>query len=551
MKSKRMVALLTGIFVILSIIIVGCGGGAKVTEKPKVATFIFTQEFDTLNPLYTNMWFSEITQQLWNAWAWNFNDKNEAVPYLVKELPTMENGGISADGKTITLHLREDIKWSDGTPLTSDDFVFTYEMAISPKNAVASTYPYDQLEGIDAPDKYTVVMKFSEPFAPWQATFWKGILPAHVLKPVYDKDGTIDNAEWNLKPTVGCGPYIFKEWESGSFARFVVNENYWGEKPKIGEIFIRFVPDDASQVAALKAGDGDLGTFIAYSDIPALEEAGVKIVSVFSGYNEGMFFVISEEVGHPAMLDVRVRKAIAMGINRESITKNLLLGKTGVPASYWDALPFYNTPPLQNYPYDPEAAKKLLDEAGWVDTNGDGVRDKDGVELVLTYGTTIREVRQDTQAVVQQDLAKIGIKVELMSYDSDVFFASYDQQGPAAKGELDIMQWSDTSNFPDPDYYYWYCDEIPTDEYPQGANWQFLCDEELDGLFRLQAKQVDPTERQKTFAKINQIFFDKVYWLGLWQDPDLWAIGKRLTNYKLSGVTPFYSIVEWDIAGGE
>jgi len=394
-------------------------------------------------------------------------------------------------------------------------------------------------------------MKFNEPFAPWQATFWKGILPSHILKPVFEKEGTIDNAEWNLKPTVGCGPYIFKEWESGSFARFVVNPNYWGEKPKIGEIFIRFVPDDASQVAALQAGDGDLGTFIAYNDIPSLEQAGVKIVSVFSGYNEGMFFVISEEMGHPAMLDVRVRKAIAMGINREAITKNLLLGKTGVPASYWDALPFYNTPPLQNYPYDPEQAKKLLDEAGWVDSNGDGVRDKDGVELVLTYGTTIREVRQDTQAVVQQDLAKIGIKVELMSYDSDVFFASYDQQGPAAKGELDIMQWSDTTNFPDPDYYYWYCDEIPSDENPQGANWQFLCDEELDGLFRLQATQVNPEERQKTFAKINQIFFDKVYWLGLWQDPDLWAIGKRLSNYKLSGVTPFFSITEWEIVEGE
>lgn len=551
MARTKFSIVLIGVLVGVSLFLSGCAGGAGEVAKSTVATFIFTQEFDTLNPLYTNMWFSEITQQLWNGWAWNFDEKNEAIPNLVVELPSLENGGISADGKTITLKLRDDLKWSDGKPLTSEDFVFTYEMAVAPQNAVASTYPYDQLAGIEAPDKQTVVMKFNEPFAPWQATFWKGILPSHILKPVFEKEGTIDNAEWNLKPTVGCGPYIFKEWESGSFARFVVNPNYWGEKPKIGEIFIRFVPDDASQVAALQAGDGDLGTFIAYNDIPSLEQAGVKIVSVFSGYNEGMFFVISEEMGHPAMLDVRVRKAIAMGINREAITKNLLLGKTGVPASYWDALPFYNTPPLQNYPYDPEQAKKLLDEAGWVDSNGDGVRDKDGVELVLTYGTTIREVRQDTQAVVQQDLAKIGIKVELMSYDSDVFFASYDQQGPAAKGELDIMQWSDTTNFPDPDYYYWYCDEIPSDENPQGANWQFLCDEELDGLFRLQATQVNPEERQKTFAKINQIFFDKVYWLGLWQDPDLWAIGKRLSNYKLSGVTPFFSITEWEIVEGE
>ncbi|MGB9585817.1 MAG: ABC transporter substrate-binding protein, partial [Anaerolineales bacterium] len=188
------------IFLIIGLFLSACG--TKTPAKPKVATFIFTEEFDNLNPLYTNMWFSQITFQLWNGWAWNFDEKNEPVPYLVKELPTLENGGISSDGKTITLKLREDLKWSDGTPLTSEDFLFTKEMTLSPKNAVASTYPYDKLAALETPDKYTVVMKFDEPFAPWQATFWKGILPAHILKPIFEKEGTIDNAEWNLKPTV-------------------------------------------------------------------------------------------------------------------------------------------------------------------------------------------------------------------------------------------------------------------------------------------------------------------------------------------------------------
>ena len=124
---------------------------------------------------------------------------------------------------------------------------------------------------------------FQEPYAPWVGTMWHGILPAHILEPVFESEGTIDNAEWNRNPTVGCGPYIFAEWESGSFARFVANEKYWLGKPKLDEIFFRFVPDDASQVAALKAGDGDLGTFFAYSDMPDLEAAGVNIVKVFSG----------------------------------------------------------------------------------------------------------------------------------------------------------------------------------------------------------------------------------------------------------------------------
>jgi peptide/nickel transport system substrate-binding protein len=519
------------------------------TQPParKVATFIWTQEPDVLNPLYTNMWFSSITQQIWNCWAWDFDDQNNPHPVLVKEMPSVENGGISADGKVITLKLRDDIVWSDGTPITSEDFVFTYEMTMNPKNTVASTHPYDKLEKVEAPDPKTVVMTFKEPFAAWQATLWHGLLPAHILRPVFEKEGTIDNAEWNRAPTVGCGPFVFKEWESGSFIRFVANENYWLGRPKIDEIFIRIVPDDASQVAALKAGDGDLGTFIAYSDIPTLEQAGVHMVKVFSGYNEGWYFYLHPEKGHPALKDVRVRQAIALAFDRFSVCKDLLLGLTKPPATYWANTPWQD-PTLEPWPYDPERAKQLLDEAGWKDTNGDGVRDKDGVELVLTLGTTTREIRRDVQAVAQQQLAQVGIKLELANADSDIFFNSYGEGGPCATGQYDIFEYSTTPQYPDPDTADWLCSEIPSDENPSGVNWQSVCDEELDGLFKLQATQVDPAERQQTFHKITRLIYEKVYWLGVWEDPDIWAVGPRLKNVRLSGATPFFNIVEWDLS---
>ena len=194
----------------------------------QIATFIWTQEFDTLSPLYTSMWFSTITYSLWNTWAWNFDENLEPIPVLVTEIPTSENGGISEDGRTLTFKLRDDIVWSDGEPITADDFIFTYEMNVAPGNTVSSTYPYDQVESIEAPDAQTVVVTFTEPFAPWLATLWHSILPAHVLRPVFDADGTLDEAEWNLAPTVSVGPYRFEEWESGSYARFVLNENWWG-----------------------------------------------------------------------------------------------------------------------------------------------------------------------------------------------------------------------------------------------------------------------------------------------------------------------------------
>jgi peptide/nickel transport system substrate-binding protein len=544
----------------------GCGG-VKTTATPaatqavsasptpseaagtgkKVATFIWTEEFDSLSPLYSNMWFSTVTQQLWNCWPWNFDENNNPLPNLVTEMPSIENGDISADGATITLHLRDGLKWSDNQPLTSEDFRFTWAMSIDPKNTVASAYPYSKITSIETPDPKTVVIHFDGPFAPWLTTF-HGIIPAHILQPVYTADGTLDKAEWNTKPYVGCGPYVFDTWESGSYARFTVNQNYWGTKPKIDEIFIRFVPSNASQINDLISGGGDLSTFFPYNEIPKLKKAGLTIMTEPTGLNEGLFFLIdtNNKLGNPGLRDINVRKAIAMAIDREAIVRDLLLGMTTVPASYWSALPpFWDNPPLQNYPYDPQAAKDILDQAGWTDSNGDGVRDKDGVELDLVYGTTTEnETRQNVQAVIQQQLAEVGIKVELKTYSSDSYFA---QDGPAATGQVDIMEWSDGPLVPDPDVYYWYCSEIPTADYPSGSNWQYLCDKDLDALSAKQLTQVDPVERQKTISQMNQIFYDKVYWLGLWVDPDLWAVGPRLTGVKFSGGTPFFNITDWDL----
>lgn len=512
--------------------------------EPKVATFIWTQEFDTLNPLYSNMWFSSTTYQIWNCYAWNFDDQNNPVPVLVKEMPSIENGGISADGKTITLKLREDLVWSDGTPLTSEDFKFTFDMTMNLSNTVATQSPYDSIDTLETPDPYTVVTVFKEPYAPWVGTLWHGLLPTHILKPVFEAKGNLNEAEWNRKPTVGCGPFVFKEWESGSFARFVANDKYWLGRPKLDEIFFRFVPDDAAQIAALTNGEGDLGTFFAYSDMPTLEKAGIKIFRSFSGYNEGIYFNMGDK-GHPALKDQKVRQAIVYAIDRFSFDKDVLLGGTVPAATYWDNTPWVD-PSIQAYPFDPEKAKQLLDEAGWVDSNGDGSRDKDGVELVLKYGTTTREVRKDMQAVAQQQLAEVGIKVDLLNYESDQYFGGYAENGPAARGELDMFEYSTSPNFPDPDTSEWLCTNIPSDESPSGTNWMYLCDQKLNDLFLLEKTQVDFAARQKTFWEITKYIFDQAYFFGLWQDPDVFGISSRLTNVKISGATPLYNIMEWD-----
>lgn len=567
-KPKWVLWLLIGIF---ALIMVACGpaatpaaspeateeeeGGEEATpeateevEEPtpvpeaerKVITMNFVQEFDTLNPLYSNMYFSAITYQFWLQRPWQYDENNEPYPVMVTELPTA-----SEDGRVVTIHLRDDIVWSDGEPLTADDFLFTYEMYTDPANTVASVYPYDLIESVETPDPQTVVVTFAEPFVPWMATLFQyGAIPAHILRPIYEADGTIDNAEWNLAPTVGAGPYVFKEWVSGDHALFVRNDNYWGEPAKIDEIFIRFVTDNEAQRAAQIAGDIDVSTFLDFSEVPELEGAGVPVYVSLSGYNDALFFSFSENA-HPAIKDVKVRQAIALGIDRNALTEDLLNGVVKPANSFWSNTPF-EAPDLEPWPYDPERAMALLDEAGWVDSNGDGTRDKDGEELVLVYGTNQRDIRKQVQQVIQQDLAEIGIGIELVNFESDIFFGTYGDNGPQYTGELDIYEYSDNPAWPDPDEPTWLCSEIASDENPEGLNSQYLCDEELDALFQAQASEVDAQKRTEMFWQISKIMNDNVYWLGLWPDPDLFAVSARVINVKFSGVTPFFNIAEWD-----
>ena len=265
------------------------------------------------------MWFVTALYPIYLCQTWWYDDKNEPVPNLVTEMPTKTNGGISEDDRTITLKLRDDIKWSDGEPITSADFKFTYDMAMSDKNAVSSRSPYDLIESFETPDERTVVVTFNEPYAPWQSQLFAGsganaIVPEHILKPEFDSLGTLDTAEWNKAPKVGCGPFVFDEWQSGSFTRFVANDNYWLGRPKLDELFFRFVPDDASMIAALVAGDGDVGTFFAYGDLPELEKAGIKIINSFSGYDEGWYLNMHPEKGHPALKDQKTAPGARYGI---------------------------------------------------------------------------------------------------------------------------------------------------------------------------------------------------------------------------------------------
>lgn len=508
--------------------------------EPKIVTIAWTQEPDTLNRSYSNMWYMAVLTQLYSCWPWQYDENNEPYPYMLTEMPE-----VSEDGLVVTMNLRDDISWSDGTPITADDFIFTHTMINSEGNAVDSVYPNDLFE-ISAPDAQTVVMTFAEPFTPWMSSTWNGtLLPKHILEPVFEAEGSIDAADWNMNPTVGCGPFNFTEWESGSYLRFDRNENFWGEPATLDTVFFQLVPDDAAQTAAVLAGDADIAFWPPYEDIPAFQDAGLEVVTQASGYNEGWFFNM-REMASPGIKDLVVRKAIAMALDRESNT-DIRLRVVKPNETFWDALPAFVSPDIEPWAYDPEGAKQLLEDNGYVDSDNDGIReDLEGNPLVITQGNTTKEERQNYQAVAQQQLLEVGIDLQIYSYDADILFGSFSDGGPAAVGDLDIMQWSDVPYFPDPDTEYWLCSELATEEYPWGYNY-YICDEELDALMQEQVVTTDPAARIDLFHQITKYMHENVYYLGIWDDPDVWIVSPAITGYKFSGVTPFFNIAEWDL----
>ncbi len=535
--------------VVALVLVVGLLPTAGAQEKS--ITVSLEQEADSLNPMYTTMTFASFAYQLYLLGPWTLDGDLNPVPVLVTEMPSTSNGGISEDGTTITLKLREDIVWSDGEPITSADFAFTYEMYLDDANSPISRDPYDRIESLDTPDEMTVVVTFAEPYAPWLSLFFNGVLPEHVLRPVFEEEGTLDNAAWNRNPTVGNGPFLLDTWEVGSFMRFVRNENFFNEPAKLDSVIITIVPDSEAYVAGLVNGEADIGYFFPYDAVPEIEDAGNGRVEIIAGgYNEGWFMNVREGLGHPALQDVNVRKALVMAFNRWQITEDLLLGLTYPASSFWEGMPYEN-PDVEPYPYDSDTAVELLEGAGWADTNGDGTLDDgDGTELILRFVTNTRQIRQDVQVVVQQAFAELGIGIEIVNHPSDIYWNSYADGGPIALGEFDIAEWSSSpSAWPEPNTTSFMCSEIPGEDNPVGDNWAGLCDEELDGLFEAQMSAVDFDERVAIYHEIDQKMYDLAVWTGVWFDADTWYISNRLQNTDINGNRPFWNINEWDIAG--
>ena len=497
---------------------------------------------DSLNPLIGNQQIDSDLAQFWGGMFFNYDDRNELVPELATVVPTLANGGISADGKTIVYHLRRGVRWHDGAQFDARDVVFTWHAIVNKRNNVSSTVGYDHVVSVDVRDPYTIAVHLTQPYAPFVETFFAPsgntypVLPAHLLARYPD----LNRVPFNSQP-VGTGPFVVDRWERGNKIVFRANPHYWRGPPKLREIWYTPVPDENTTVTLLASHEADLeyhGAARNYAQLTHID--GFRtVLTPFTEYGQ-----LQLNLQSPVLADVRVRRALAYAFDAQTAIRNITHGVflrsyTDQPAFLWA----YN-PNVPHYDYAPAKARALLDAAGWK-TGSDGFREKDGRRLSLTIvGVSGSATGDAMNVLVQRDWHEIGIDAQVKTYVASLYFASYGANGIVQRGKFDVA-FSAWINGVDPDdSSQFMCDQIP----PAGQNIYRYCDPRLDAAERIALGSNDPATRKRAYDTVQRLLAEDVPLIVTWFVRRISVQNTDLRNYRPAhAVTSWWNPYEWQI----
>ncbi|MEZ5754707.1 MAG: peptide ABC transporter substrate-binding protein [Paracoccaceae bacterium] len=436
-----------------------------------------------------------------------FDQDGQLFPRLAQDIPTVENGGVAADLTSITWKLKEGLVWSDGTPVTSADVKFTYEYCTAPDGGCAQGAKYEGIASIETPDDLTVIVKFEGPKPYPYQPFTGGTAPILQKAQFEACMGAAASSctEQNSKP-IGTGPFIVTDFKVNDVVTLEANPNYRdAAKPAFAKVTVKGGGDAlAAASAVMETGEFDYAWNTQINpDQQKQMEAGGKgsFVNAFGTLVERIEINMTDpspalpegersttKHAHPIFSDPNVRKALSMAIDRQALV-DIGYGGAGRPTCNLVPAPAYqasdNTGCLTQ---DLEGAKALLAEAGWTDTDGDGILDKDGKKFSILYQTSVNAVRQDFQALVKGWWNAIGVEVELKSVDASVFFGG-DAASPDTfqKFYADVEMYANNFDGTDAEPYMaqYLCDKIPGPENQwQGENINRFCDPAYDALVK-------------------------------------------------------------------
>ena len=493
----------------------------------------------------------------------SFDKNGNLVPFLAAEIPSLQNGDVAKDGKSVTWKLKRDVKWSDGEPFTADDVQFTYEYVANPQVGATTAGAYTAVAGVDVLDPYTVRVNFRDVNPAWSLPFVGipgMILPRHVFAPYSGANAA--SAPANLAP-VGTGPYrvvLFEPQEVLFLGDSLVQTNkivyepnpFYRDpnKPYFSQIELMGggTTDEAAR-SVLQFGDVDYANDL---QIDATLQAQLEsygkgtVVSEFGAFVERLElnFTDPDQVApngerastlypNPFFSDKRVRQAFAYAIDRQTIAG--LYGPTGRATTNILVSPSeYESPNTAGeYRYNLQKAADLLDQAGWI-KGADGIRVKDGVRLSVVYQTSTNSVRQQTQQVIAQALQSIGVDVRLTFYDASTFFNS----DPANTHNIhhfyaDIQEYANGNQSPYPGPYMasWTCGEIAQKLNSwTGANAERWCDPAYGVLYQQSMHEIDPASSRRLFISMNDMLVSEVVVIPLVRQADISGVSNSLVG---------------------
>ena len=500
------------------------------------------------------------------------------VPFLAAEIPSIENGGVAPDGKSVTWKLKQDVRWSDGEPFTAEDVRFTYDFIKNPDTGATTSATYSAVDSVEVIDDYTVRVNFKQVTPAWSLPFVgvQGlILPKHVFETYNGTNAA--QAPANLLP-VGTGPYRvtkFKPEEVLFLGNNLIETNKIvyepnpffreSDKPYFSRVELKgggTVGEAARSV--LQVGDVDYANNLQIDAATQqrLEVGGKgKILAPFGAFVERILLNrtdpdkataegerSSTQFPNPFFNDPKVRQAFAFAVDRDAIAE--LYGPTGTPTSNVLVSPDKFQSPDTSYEFNPAKAAALLDEAGWVRPNGDGIRTKDGVKLSVLFQTSANPVRQQTQAIVKKALESIGVDVQLTFFDSSVFFDT-DPNNVNNRHHFyaDMEMYATGNRSPDPGAYMksWTCAEMAQ----KANNWTGLnkerwCDPAYDALYQQSTQETDPEKRRQLFTRMNDLLVNDQVVIPLVRQADISGVSNTLEGVTL---TPWdadlWNIKDW------
>ncbi|OEU72866.1 MAG: peptide-binding protein [Desulfuromonadales bacterium C00003093] len=459
-------------------------------------------------------------------------DKN-----LVPEGELAESWEISADNLTITFHLCKGVKWHDGAPFTSADVKFNYELYVDPKTPTAYAESFKQVTRVETPDPYTFVAHYEKPYAPALISWGMSVHPKHLLA-----GQEVTKSSLARKP-IGTGPYKLADWQAGEKIVLEANPDYFEGQPYIKRVVYRIIPDISTQFLELQTGSLDfMGLaplqFDRQTDTPAFR----RLYNKFRYLNFGYTY-LGYNLNRPLFQDKKVRQALAYAINKEELIEGVLLGYGAVATGPYKPDTWVHNADVPRYDYSPEKARELLQSAGWTDSDGDGVLDKDGRKFAFTIVTNQgNDLRSKTGEIIQRRFKDVGVEVKLRVIEWATFLKEFINPG---NFDATILGWT---GGPEPDQFnIWHSSKIG----PRQLNFIGFKNAEVDQLLEEGRRVFPPQQRKAYYDRFQEILAEEQPYTFLYIPEALPAVSKRFRRVEPAPAGIRYNFTQWFVPAAE